>query len=60
MSSNQLKKEIKNNEKKRRKKRPTRKGKRGLFLEYLGLDRDDLSDDGSDLEELKELGGFNE
>ena len=30
------------------------------FLEYLWLDRDDLSYDGSDLEELKELGGFNE
>ena len=30
------------------------------FLDYLGLDRDDLSDDGSDLEELKELGGFDE
>ena len=36
------------------------KEKEDNFLDYLGLDRDDLSDDGSDLEELKELGGFNE
>ena len=36
------------------------KKKEDNFLDYLGLDRDDLSDDGSDLEELKELGGFNE
>ena len=36
------------------------KQKEDNFLDYLGLDRDDLSDDGSDLEELKELGGFDE
>lgn len=36
------------------------KEKEDNFLDYLGLDRNDLSDDGSDLEELKELGGFNE
>ena len=36
------------------------KDKEDNFLDYLGLDRDDLSDDGSDLEELKELGGFDE
>ena len=36
------------------------KEKEDNFLDYLGLDRNDLSDDGSDLEELKELGGFDE
>ena len=36
------------------------KQKEDDFLDYLGLSRDDLSDDGSDLEELKELGGFND
>ena len=36
------------------------KEKEDNFLDYLGLSRDDLSDDGSDLEELKELGGFDE
>jgi len=36
------------------------KQKEDNFLDYLGLDRDDLSDDGSDLEELKQLGGFND
>ena len=36
------------------------KQKEDDFLDYLGLSRDDLSDDGSDLEELKDLGGFNE
>ena len=36
------------------------KEKEDIFLDYLGLDRNDLSDDGSDLEELKELGGFDE
>ena len=36
------------------------KEKEDNFLDYLGLSRDDLSDDGSDLKELKELGGFNE
>lgn len=38
----------------------TEKQKEDNFLDYLGLSRDDLSDDGSDLEELKELGGFND
>ena len=42
------------------KKELTEKQKEDNFLDYLGLDRDDLSDDGSDLEELKELGGFDE
>ena len=36
------------------------KEKEDNFLDYLGLERNDLSDDGSDLEELKEVGGFNE
>ncbi len=36
------------------------KQKEDDFLDYLGLSRDDLSDDGADLEELKDLGGFNE
>jgi hypothetical protein len=36
------------------------KQKEDDFLDYLGLSRDDLSDDGSDLEELKDLGGFND
>jgi len=36
------------------------KQKEDDFLDYLGLSRDDLSDDGADLEELKNLGGFNE
>ena len=47
-------------DKKTEKKELTLKEKEDHFLDYLGLDRDDLSDDGSDLEELKELGGFNE
>ena len=34
--------------------------KENEFLDYLGLSRDDLSDDGSDLEQLKDLGGFND
>ena len=42
------------------KKELTEKQKEDNFLDYLGLSRDDLSDDGSDLEELKELVGFNE
>ena len=42
------------------KKELTLKEKEDNFLDYLGLDRDDLSDDGSDLEELKEVGGFDE
>ena len=36
------------------------KQKEDDFLDDLGLSRDDLSDDGADLEELKDLGGFNE
>ena len=36
------------------------KQKEDDFLDYLGLSRDDLSDDGSDLEQLKDLGGFND
>jgi len=36
------------------------KQKEDDFLDYLGLSRDDLSDDGADLEELKDLGGFND
>jgi len=36
------------------------KQKEDDFLDYLGFSRDDLSDDGADLEELKDLGGFNE
>mgnify|MGYP003110687954 CR=1 FL=1 len=47
-------------DKKTEKKELTLKQKEDKFLDYLGLDRDDLNDDGSDLEELKELGGFNE
>ena len=42
------------------KKELTEKQKEDNFLDYLGLSRDDLSDDGSDLDELKELGGFDE
>ena len=42
------------------KKELTEKQTEDNFLDYLGLSRDDLSDDGSDLEELKELGGFDE
>ena len=34
--------------------------KENEFLDYLGISRDDLSDDGADLQELKELGGFND
>jgi hypothetical protein len=47
-------------DKKTEKKELTLKQKEDNFLDYLGLNRDDLSDDGSDLEELKELGGFDE
>ena len=36
------------------------KQKEDNFLDYLGISRDDLSDDGADLEELKDLGGFND
>ena len=28
------------------------------FLDYLGISRDDLNDDGSDLEFLKDIGGI--
>jgi len=55
-----LKEDIKNMDKKTEKKELTEKQKEDNFLDYLGLSRDDLSDDGSDLEELKELGGFND
>ena len=34
--------------------------KENEFLDYLGISREDLSDDGADLQELKELGGFND
>ena len=47
-------------DKKTEKKELTEKQKEDNFLAYLGLSRDDLNDDGSDLEKLKELGGFNE
>ena len=47
-------------DKKTEKKELTLKQKEDNFLDYLGLSRDDLSEDGSDLEELKELGGFDE
>ena len=33
------------------------KQKEDDFLDYLGISRDDLSDDGSDLEFLKDIGG---
>ena len=36
------------------------RNKEDEFLDYLGISRDDLSDDGADLQELKELGGFND
>ena len=36
------------------------KQKEDNFLDYLGISREDLSDDGADLEELKDLGGFND
>ena len=55
-----LKEDIKNMDKKTEKKELTEKQKEDNFLDYLGLSRDDLSEDGSDLEELKELGGFND
>ena len=42
------------------KKELTLKQKEDNFLNHLGFSREDLNDDGSDLEELKELGGFNE
>ena len=42
------------------KKELTLKEKEDNFLDHLGLSRDDLNDDGSDLEKLKELGGFDE
>ena len=36
------------------------RNKENEFLDYLGISREDLSDDGADLQELKELGGFND
>ena len=36
------------------------RNKEDNFLDYLGISREDLSDDGADLEELKDLGGFND
>ena len=36
------------------------RNKEDEFLDYLGISRDDLSDDGCDLEQLKDLGGFND
>ena len=36
------------------------RNKEDEFLDYLGISREDLSDDGADLQELKDLGGFNE
>ena len=36
------------------------RNKEDEFLDYLGINREDLSDDGADLQELKELGGFND
>ena len=44
--------------KKTEKKELTEKQKEDNFLSHLGFSRDDLNDDGSDLEQLKELGGF--
>ena len=32
--------------------------KENEFLDYLGISRDDLSDDGSDLKFLKDIGGI--
>ena len=45
-------------DKKTEKKELTEKQKEDNFLSHLGFSRDDLNDDGSNLEELKELGGF--
>ena len=36
------------------------RNKEDNFLDYLGISREDLSNDGADLEELKDLGGFND
>ena len=36
------------------------RNKEDEFLDYLGISREDLSDDGADLQELKDLGGFND
>jgi len=58
MSNDTEKKEIKLPTKKEQ--AISTKQKEDDFLDYLGLSRDDLSDDGADLEELKDLGGFNE
>jgi len=58
MSNDTEKKEIKLPTKKEQ--AISTKQKEDDFLDYLGLSRDDLSDDGADLEELKDLGGFND
>ena len=65
---NQLKKEYKNMSNETEKKQmelPTKKEQAIItkqreddFLDYLGISRDDLSDDGSDLEFLKDIGGI--
>ena len=62
-----LKREYKNMSNETEKKQmelPTKKeqainerNKEDEFLDYLGISRDDLSDDGSDLEFLKDIGG---
>ena len=36
------------------------RNKEDEFLDYLGISRDDLSDDGSDLKFLKDIGVFND
>ena len=60
-------KNMNNGTEKKEIKLPTKKeqainerNKEDNFLDYLGISRDDLSDDGADLEELKDLGGFND
>jgi len=60
-------KNMSNGTEKKEIKLPTKKeqainerNKEDNFLDYLGISRDDLSDDGADLEELKDLGGFND
>tara|TARA_B100000902_G_scaffold337085_1_gene337754 strand:- start:297 stop:536 length:240 start_codon:yes stop_codon:yes gene_type:complete len=66
---NQLKKykNMSNETEKKQIELPTKKeqainvrNKEDEFLDYLGINREDLSDDGADLQELKELGGFND
>ena len=60
-------KNMNNGTEKKEIKLPTKKeqainerNKEDNFLDYLGISRDDLSNDGADLEELKDLGGFND